>query len=556
MSTSLLLLLSLLSPATDLIEVDAVADHDAVLHVSAHTVAVTAPCPCCGIVSARIHSRYTRILADLPCCATPIILSLQVRRFFCDVSACSRRTFAERLPMVAPSYARRTSRLTAALVPIAFIVGGNPGAALTRAAGIAVSRQTLLRLIRRTPAVERSRPAPQIVGIDDWAWKRGHRYGTIVCDLEEGYPLDLLPDRDATSATEWLKQHPTITVVSRDRGGLYADAANQGAPHAIQVADRWHLLKNLGDALELFLRRERVHLRPVEPVEPAVALPSTSPSRESTAPGEMCLPEGVLEGVPEGVDTDGEPELPSLRAQRFAQVHARRQAGASIQAIAREFGLARNTVRHYLRSTHVPDWRRGTRRSHLDPYREYLLERWNAGCHNGRQLFREIRERGYGGGVSQVGVLIARWREQLPSGKPLVLTPQPPSPRTLRWLLTRHADELDDDQRCQVQTVLASAPRVATAHDLVQRFTQLVRERQGDALPAWMERASASDIQELQGFVYGLRRDLTAVQAGLTLKWSNGPVEGQITRVKLLKRQMYGRAHLDLLRQRVLYRVA
>jgi transposase len=536
-----ILLLTLLSPAADLIEVETASLAGGILHVAAHTVATTAICPRCGTLSRRVHSHYTRTLADLPCGGVPIRITLQVRRFFCDVPTCSQRTFAERLPTAAPPYARRTTRLSAALVPLAFTAGGKPGAGLAQTLRMRVSRQTLLRLIRRTPCTPGSHVwagAPRVVGVDDWAWKRGHRYGTLVCDLEGRRPLDLLPEREAASTAAWLAAHPSISVVSRDRGGVYAEAAAQGAPKAVQVADRWHLLKNLGDGLEWFLRRTRVHLPSVERVAAGTGRGGHADYADDHELG----------------PTSGARALPSRRQERFAQVHAQYRAGVSIRAIAAEYGMARNTVRRYLRATHVPDWQRSSRRTRLDPYRAYLLERWNAGCHNGSQLFREIRERGYPGGSSQLGVFIARLRAHLPATAPLTPAPRPPSPRDLRWLLVRRPDELDDEDRLQLQKLLAGYPDVVTAYELVQRFSAMVRERRAADLEVWLADAAACGIGELAGFALGIRRDRAAVEAGLTLPWSQGQVEGQITRLKLLKRQMYGRAGFDLLRQRVLYR--
>jgi transposase len=530
----------LLSPAADLIEVEAISFAETTLNVVARTVTPLARCPRCSTPSCRVHSRYTRTLADLPCCGVPLVLTLQVRRFFCDVPQCPQRTFAERLPEAAPPYARRTTRLRAALVSIAFTAGGRPGAALSRALRLGVSRQTALRLIRRTPCADMEDAPARVVGIDDWAWKRGQRYGTVICDLEQRRPVELLPEREAASVVTWLARHPGIAVVSRDRGGIYADAAAQGAPDAVQVADRWHLLKNLGDALEGFLRRERIQL-PAADAELVTA---------NDGPDGTGTPADASEPPPP--ETESAP--PSRRQERFAQVHARHRAGVSIRAIAAELGMARNTVRRYLRSDRCPDWRRGRRRTRLDRYREFLLQRWTEGCHNGSQLFREIRERGYAGGATQVGAFIARLREQLPTMPAPGPTPRPPSPRDLRWLLARRPDGLDDAERAQLHALLAAHASVAMAHRLVQRFAAMVRERRAVDLEAWLADAAAGGIPEVAGFVEGIRRDRAAVEGALTLEWSQGQVEGQITRLKLLKRQMYGRAKFDLLRQRVLYR--
>ena len=530
-------LLYVLSPAPATLQVETVSLAGEILHVVVCTMAVVASCPSCGAHSSRVHSRYSRTLADLPCCGVQVQLTLQVRRFFCDQSDCPQRTFAERLPKVAPPYARRTTRLRASLIPVAFTAGGKPGAALLRHLQVAgASRDTLLRLIRQTPSTSAHEDPPQVVGVDDWAWKRGQRYGTILCDLKRRRPLDLLPDREATSTASWLAQYPGITVVSRDRGGTYADAARQGAPEAVQVADRWHLLKNLGDALEEFLRRERIQLPLAD--------------RTSTAVAEVVLPE---DPVPGGTKAAAAPV--SRRQAHFTQVHTRHQAGASIRAIAQELNVARNTVRRYLRSTHCPEWQRGRRRTRLDPYHEYLVQRWAAGCHNGRQLYRELQARGYRGGRSQVSGFVAQLREQLPLDPAPKLTPRQPSPRELRWLLARRPDELDEEQHNQVHALLVTYPAVATAYALVQRFGRLVRDRQAVDLENWVADAYASGIAELGSFVQGIQRDRAAVEAGLTLEWSQGQTEGHITRLKLLKRQMYGRAKFDLLRLRVLYRM-
>src|SRR5258707_1511913 len=256
-------LLRLLSPAPGQVAIEAITLTETCLQMQGHVVADTAVCPRCGTCSRRVHSRALRTLADLPCCGVPVQLSLRVRRFFCDASACMQRTFVERVPAAAAPYARRTTRLRTTLVPIAFAVGGKPGAAVLRHLHLRAGRDTLLRLIRRTcqgSSTGAHEDLPRVVGVDDWAWRRGSRDGPIVCDLECRRPLDLLPDRELASTSAWLSTHPGSTVVSRDRGGAYADAARQGAPKAVQVADRWHLLKNLGDALEGFLRRERVQL--------------------------------------------------------------------------------------------------------------------------------------------------------------------------------------------------------------------------------------------------------------------------------------------------------
>lgn len=210
-------------------------------------------CPDCGWISNRIHSRYHRTVADLPCVGLVMYLSLQVRRFFCDYLGCKRKTFTERLPgFVAPS-ARRTTRLAEHQRQLGLDLGGKAGSRLADRLAMPTSDDTILRLLRGTP--EQPVQPPRVLGIDDWAWAKGTRYGTILVDLENHRPIDLLPDRSAETLAAWLREHPSVEIISRDRAPAYIEGASQGAPEAIQVADRWHLLSNLKEVLQRLLDR-------------------------------------------------------------------------------------------------------------------------------------------------------------------------------------------------------------------------------------------------------------------------------------------------------------
>lgn len=531
-------------------------------------VATAAACPLCRRPSERVHSRYVRELADLPWRGVAVRWRLWVRRFFCDATDCRRRIFAERLPELAPAYARRTVRLTGLLRAVGFAAGGEGGVRLLLALALRASADTLLRLVRS--AALPARPTPRVLGVDDWAKKRGQTYGTILVDLERHAVVDLLPDRTAEGLRDWLAEHPGVEVISRDRGGAYAEGARAGAPDAVQVSDRWHLLKNLGDALERALEREHRALREVErelakasepslPEPPGDAAPS--PPAATTAPEEPSPPGGgERETTPR---TRAEEQRESRRVRRRERVEealARQRDGMTIAAIGRELGATRKTIRRWLRAGEYRERAAPPRRPGiLAPHEDYLRERWDAGCRNVAALFRELRERGYQGSNSHLRHHVAPWREHpartrrhTDAGAPAERAPRPLTPRRARWLLLRRPEELDEAERATVAALERGCPAAAEGRRLVAAFQALVRERDADGLEAWLRAAEASDLPELRTFAHGVRRDRAAVEASLRLPWSQGQVEGQVNRLKTRKRAMFGRAGFELLRRRLL----
>jgi transposase len=492
-------------------------------------------CPSCGIMSRRVHSRYLRKLSDLPWEGIAITIHLRTRKFFCDSDQCRRRIFTEPFPNTVGRYARRTNRAVTALDWITLSLGGEAGARLARRLGLFVDGSTLLRKLRHK-ARSYAGTAPRVLGIDDWAWRKGHRYGTILCDLEQHKVIDLLPDRDTASVEQWLRSHPGTEIVSRDRASAYSDAVNNAAPEAIQVADRWHLLRNLSEALRQAL----------EPHHRMLTTAARVTARRSLLPT-PCQHE------------DGTPAISKLRHESFAKQqnrerrHARYESvmelvrnGVAKKQIARQLGLDRRTVRHWIQSGSFPERKTVHHRSSADLFASYLDQRWQQGCRNAAQLWREIRERGFRGQVSQV----RRWIQQrygLHSNRPEL--PSKPSfrasPRHTAWLLLtepkhalRYLDELYSHSELLARTAAAA-----------REFVRIIRNRDISAWPAWQQLAQKT---WLAGFAANLARDQNAVMAALNLPWSNGQVEGQVHRLKLLKRQMYGRAGFELLRLRVL----
>jgi transposase len=522
----------------------------------------TPACPRCQAASHRVHSTYTRTLLDLPWADVAIRLQLQVRKCFCPTDNCSRTIFTERLEQIAAPWARRTRRLAEQQRHIGLALGGAASQRLGVQLDHGASRDTFIRLVRSTSAGEP--PTPRILGVDDWARRKGHTYGSILVDIERGAVIDLLPDRTAETFAHWLQEHPGVEIISRDRAGSYAEGASQGAPSAVQVADRWHLLKNLGDALvhvfDLHRAAIEQQLRPAATATPPIsdvttvvaALASASPPAPATGPASSTQRQRA--------------EQEDRRQRRLAQyeeIRCLRQQEWSLSAIADQLGLDRNTVRKYATASAFPEQQpRGAQPSLLDPFKPAILELWNGGCQTGSVILREMQARGYRGGQTTLLAYITQLR--LASGVPPKKrvgvtaasitdpTERVPSSRGLTWLVLRKGNTLDTDERQRLDEVGGVHADIAMAISLCQEFAMIVRERRHEQLDGWLEQAEQSGLAPLVSFATGVRRDYAAVKAGVTLEYSNGPTEGHINRLKMVKRQMYGRAKLDLLKQRLI----
>lgn len=525
------------------------------LAIDAETVSLSvastrpsASCPVCGQKTARLHSHYRRTVADLPWAGRSVRLSLLVRRFRCSAPECPRRIFAERLASVVEPYARKTTRLQEILRLVGFALGGEGGARLLRRLGMRASPSTLLRYVRGSPSVVH--PPPDVVGIDDWAFRRGHRYGTIIVDLERHEVIDLIEDREAGSVSAWLKRHPEIRVVARDRGGAYAEAAAKGAPQAVQVADRWHLLKNATEAVQRFVERNHAvvgqaaqGVMQAQRIEASVAEAPSSISMLSSR------------------EERGSLERRQKRYARYREVLELHRQGVSERGIARALSINRATVRKFIGAGTFPE--RAPRKragSILEPYIPYVHRRWAEGCDNAIQLWREIKALGYGGEVAMVRRYARRLRARLTGSTPEqraallanAKTFEAPSAGRATWWLLGPTEELDEEQRAFVEQLCRLCPQTEALRELARGFRKMVSGRRPEKLDAWLDAAENSEVAEIENFGRALRRDYEAVAAALKYEWSSGQVEGQINRLKLIKRQMYGRASFDLLRQRVL----
>lgn len=493
-------------------------------------------CPYCGQLARRQHSHYTRIIRDLPWAGIPVIFTLEVRRFFCDDPGCPHVTFAERFPKLVSPYARQTLRLATLFQQIGLDLGGEAGARLVQQLHLSISPDTLLR--RVTLAPEPALETPRVLGIDDWAMKRGHSYGTILIDLEHHQVIDLLPDRKAEIVAAWLRQHPGIEVISRDRGQEYIDAIRSGAPQTIQVADRFHLLQNLFEALQRLFQR--------------------SPQEIQRAIDQMRLADPAVNPIPLSKTLQPTSQAPSLKTHRqakFDAVKTLQAKGLTYRAISRQVGLDRRTVRKYFYLDAPPQKGTGSvRNSKAGPYLSYLRHRWQEGCHCLMDLFAEVRQQGFSGSYGslrravhhQLGVGSLYHNLSIPTRRVNL------SPKQAAWAVFSEEEDLWEPVKTLRSALLLSSHLAQQVDPLVREFRMMVQERQADRLDNWLEQAENSQISELKRFAISLRGDYAAVRAALTQPWSNGQTEGQVTRLKMIKRQMYGRAGFPLLRKRVL----
>ena len=511
------------------------------LTIEASPCPVVAACPTCGSTSRRIHSKYVRRLRDLPSHGQAVMIQLAARRFRCLNGACVRKTFAERLDDASVS-ARRTDRLGGLQRHLGLALGGEAGMRIAERVAVPISADTLLRMVVSTGSGENPTVTPRVLAVDDWAYRRGHRYGTILVDLERNQVVDLLPDRQAATLAKWLCEHPGIEIVARDRAGAYADGIRQGAPDAVQVADRWHMLRNLGDAVQAVVSRHHAGVRRV-----AKEIAGEVNAEAAAA----CVPP---------TETAKATAAERRRQDTYARRHARyeeaaelRTAGVSIKRIAALIGVERKTVRGWLRAGDVPLWRKPLQLGGLAPYQDYLDRRWTEGCHNAAQLWRELVERGFSGRSGTV----RQWAGQRRKGEPKATSIPAINSVAGGSLSDRHiasqlmtGDTLPKTEQNFVACLLKQVPELAECVAAAKQLAAVLSKKSKETLTKVLEDAGKT---ALGSFVVNLRSDIGAVQAALDLPWTTSPAEGQINRLKMLKRTMYGRAGFALLRARVLY---
>ncbi len=511
----------------------------------------TACCPLCKESSNSLHGNYIRRIADLPWHGVTVRLELHTRKFRCRNELCRRKVFCERLPNVVKSYARKTVRLQELFGVLAFALSGEAGAKTACELGLKVSGDTLLRQIRRTsPSTVGD---VKVLGVDDFAFRRGEKYGTILVDLEKRKPIDLLPDREAETLAEWLKKHPEVEIISRDRAGCYAAGAKAGAPLVVQVADRFHLLKNLLDGFEKFLSRQHQMIAEVFQKVFPLSLNGQEGHLPNTKP---------LASVAQKLELEQKAAQVTAHEKRFQTVKELRLDGMPILKIARHLKMSRNTVKKFLAVESAPH--RQSHRQRFSPihrFLPFLQKRWTQeGERSSRALWKEIKKQGYPGAEATLRHFLQKWREADEAeikAQSVIKSSAPgraPSIRQVKWSLfgskkkpNQTWEQLFLDQLCR------DVPEIETTRKLVREFYELMTNRQSEGFKRWLEKARASGIGELVWFANGVEQDRASVEKAFESEWSQGQVEGQVNRLKFLKRQMYGRANFDLLRARVVH---
>ena len=464
------------------IEIDQVyIDHNTI-QIHSRSAKIEAVCPHCDTISRHVHSSYHRRPCDLPAHGRTVEFVLLVRRFRCRNACCAASTFAERFPpSVLQPHARRTSRLQDLIRHLGQALGGRPAQALATRLLFPVKKDTFLRSIRN--AAQAPSTGLRVIGIDDWAWRKGHRYGTLICDLERRRVVELLPDREPATVEAWLRAHPEIEIVARDRNGGYATAVSQALPKAVQIADRWHLLENASAAFLAAVRQN------MTAILEAIGAKTLDPKLLTAS--EKLQYEGFLR-----------------RQQTNKMVRQMSDQGVAIKRIVRLTGLSRGLVRQIVCGEREDVFR--IRKNSLTPWLPQLEQEWSDGCRNGAELWRRIRSSGFQGCLRVVGEWATRKRRSevaMPSG-----TGKSPPARKLARLLTVGRDHLGKSDALQVTQIETALPDLATTRRLVTRFTDMVRNGRESELTSWLDEAEDSLITS---FANGLRSDYAAVEAAL-----------------------------------------
>lgn len=531
-----------------------------VLTYDGHVTQKGCKCPGCGQISTQVRSRYVRTLMDLPLGSYPVKASITVRRFKCNNIHCSYKIFSEQIPGTTTPYARRTSRVSDMLRDMLVEVSSMKGAHLTSVMKIKQSSSTCLRIISALP-VEESDDV-EIIGIDDWAFRKGISYGTIIVDAITGHPIDLINSRKDSDVIAWLKRHPKIKIVTRDRASSYAKAIRTALPDAIQIADKFHIIKNLSERTDDTIRQHYAEIR-------TSFLSSLDIDQEEVI--------GVIGENSEGIVIDKDPNMTDFeqivedntyrkhKAELFTAIHQLHEKGLSQRKIAFSLNIHRETVRLYLRHDTFPQ----KRIIFTHKYEQYT-DLINDSCRDGKnvkEIFTSIKINGFRG---QLTAFYSWFRKNYPDYNPkqksrvFEVTEKTKcsmlfnslSPRKMaiyvsnpEWGIGKSG--VYSKERILANNIISSSSLLQQLQERVVSFRGILKGEDVALLEQWMDRTTQINISGLNSFVNGIRQDMEAVKNAIRYKWTNGLVEGNVNRLKTKKREMYGRAGFELLRRKV-----
>ena len=487
-------------------------------------------CPNCKVLSKSVHSYYFRSLMDLPMLDNETWIRLKARKFYCGNGQCQIKVFTERFTSLFGSGKRITERVKERVLKVAMLMGGNGGEKLCRLMKMPVCSSTLIRAIHHQPVKQNE--TPKILGIDDWAFKKRLNYGTVMVDMERRKIIDLLPDRETDSVRRWLEAHPGVQVVSRDRYSNFANGVKQASEDIVQVADRWHLLKNMGDAIQKTIDRNYIILKSAREKEIRRQQDLHAKEIESTA--------AVQE------------EIKGILQRKFYKVKELLAQGLSISKISQEAGVQRVTIRRWKEFDALPI-KKAHNRTNMYLYEQTVRDLVTENpAMEIKEILASIIRMGFTGSRSQAYLQIAKIRGK----KPKEYLPKMPHiyliPSRTSILLYCNPEKLSTKEKRLVDDLCLKSEEIKRTAELALSFRVMMENKDGAGLIHWINEAIHAGVKELKEFARGLISDFDAVKNAIMLPWSNGQVEGQVNRLKTIKRQMYGRASFELLRKRLI----
>ena len=508
-------------------------------------------CPACGSFSTSVHDTYTRKLADLSAFQNSTTIMLRTRKFKCKDSTCTRKVFSEQTPHIM-RYSRRTARASSILDTLSIELTGKLGSLLAKQLLLPVSPSTITRIALKQKLPEIIQPI--VLGVDDWAFRKGVSYGTILIDMETSRPIELLASRESADLKEWLKKYPNVKIVTRDRAGSYSSAINEVCPDAIQVADRFHLLMNLSDALDKYFKsiRPEIKLLIKNKIEEILNI---------SANGKLINEKIDIDSESITVTSEFEPTNTDQRIDTFNKVKELQAEGVAIKRISKDLQICRNTVRSYFIQESLSP-KISSKSTNIASFTKLILARLNTKGYKIKNIIDDILVLGFNGGRTQayhnIKIIKKEYKSVIPdfadiqqNNIPFI---KPLSSRKLaKYIDVCVKDITDPDERNYMETLLNNMPEFRIVRKLVQIFKLMLKRGSGN-IRRWIDfiKRSKRMLSGLKTFANGLLHDIKAVENGIRLPWSNGAVEGHVNRIKSIKRQMYGRAGFELLRRKVI----